>query len=260
MGFVRSMLMSIPISRFNRGGLIALAVLYLVGFSAPMAEADPITYITPTGSTTADGAVSATASITLGNGFFTVVLTNLGQNPTADGQEISAFIIDVKGTTGSLTTSNSGETTTISSNGSYTAGVASTLTKWKATGSTNSVELNVLTGGKPNELIIGPDSKGNLDPTLGGLYSNANPSITGHEPSVLGTATFTVTDASITTSSSVTGAIFQFGTTAGQDQVDGSLQQGVQPAVVPEPATIIMTGLGLGAFGLVRILRKARKA
>ncbi len=98
----------------------------------------------------------------------------------------------MKGTIGSLATTNSGNISTISAGGSYTAGVASTITNWQANGSTNSVELDVLTGGKPNQLIIGPDSKGNLDPTLGGLYSNANPSITGHEPSVLGSGSFTV--------------------------------------------------------------------
>ncbi len=74
-------------TRTGHGGLFALVGLFLIGLSAPVAEADPIIYITPTSSSTVDGPVNATASITLGNGFFTVMLTNLEQNPKADGQD-----------------------------------------------------------------------------------------------------------------------------------------------------------------------------
>jgi hypothetical protein len=181
-----------------------------------------VTYSTPSGSSTGDGPVNATATITLGAGTVTVVLTNLEGNPTGDAQLISALSFKVSGATGSgtLATTNSGALTNIGSGGTYTAGVGSTLPLWLPKETGTSINLTVLTA-PVAELIIGPDSKGNFNPALGGLYSAANPSITNHQPVMLGTATFTITVPGVTPTSTLSNVVFQFGTTPGPDQVTG---------------------------------------
>ena len=47
---------------------------------------------------------------------------------------------------------------------------------------------------------------------LGGLYSDANSGIIGHDPSVLGSATFTFTIPGVTSSSAISDVVFEFGT------------------------------------------------
>jgi hypothetical protein len=81
------------------------------------------------------------------------------------------------------------------------------LSRWQATESEDQISLTTLTGGTPDLLIIGPGAKGT------GLYSNANPSITGnHNPSVLDAATFTIAIAGITSSSKLSDVSLLFGT------------------------------------------------
>src|SRR5215469_15371124 len=58
-------------------------------------------YFTPAGASVPDGAVSAEASVTLGNGTMTIVLTDLLQNPTSVGQTLSGFEFHATGTSGS---------------------------------------------------------------------------------------------------------------------------------------------------------------
>jgi MYXO-CTERM domain-containing protein len=207
--------------------------------------AQAATYTTPAGSTTSDGAVNGTATITPGAGIVTVTLTNLEGNPTGDAQLISALSFNVSGASGSgtLATTNSGSLTTIGSGGTYTAGVSSTLPLWLPIETGTSINLTVLTA-PVAELIIGPDSKGNFNPALGGLYSNANPSIINHQPVVLGTATFTITVPGVTATSTLSNVVFQFGTTPGPDKVPG-----VQ-LTSPEPSSFAIGGLGvLGLAG-----------
>jgi MYXO-CTERM domain-containing protein len=243
------------LSRRGSSLAAALALFFLTAGSPAQAS---YLYVTPNGSTTGGGSVSAQASITVNNGSFTVVLTDLLANPTADSQEISGIKFTVSGAlgSGSLATVNSGNISTISSGGSYTSGVADPLTRWTATGTTGSspsIDLNTYSGGSPNRLIIGPDSKGSFNPAGGGLYSNANNSITGnHQPSILGSATFTVTDSGITTSSIVTAVTFEFGTSQGSNQVAGQLVPSV-----PEPASIISAGMGL--LGVVGVALRRRR-
>lgn len=120
-----------------------------------------------------DGPGSAEAVFTLFNGGLTLTLTDLEQNPTGCGQLISGINFDLGGLTGSgdLTTANSGNISTISKGGSYTSGVADSLTSWQATHAGAEVTLTTLTMGKPSRLIIGPDSLGNFDPALGGFIA-----------------------------------------------------------------------------------------
>ncbi|MFO0950638.1 MAG: hypothetical protein U0835_05690 [Isosphaeraceae bacterium] len=238
-----------------RSTLIALSLCVLAGPAASRARAQ-LVFGTPAGSTTSGGSVLANASFTLSNGRVLVALSNLLGNPTADSQQISAVLFSVSGATatGSLASTNQGQISTISAGGSYTAGVSDPLTRWEATRTGSTVELTTLTGGAPNRLIIGPDDKGNNDPSLGGLYSNANPSITNnHNPSVLGTATFDITIAGVTSSSTVSNVVFQFGTAAGSNLVNGTAL-----SVVPEPSSLLL-GTVVAALGGVGLFRRQRR-
>jgi len=228
---------------FWAGALSGLALL------APALASGQV-YTTPGGSTTTGGSVNAEADFTISNGQIVLTLKNLLQNPTADSQLLNGLSFNIGGATGSgaLTTTNSGEISTISSGGAYTAGVSDALTRWDATETATSVALTTLSGGTPNRLIIGPDSKGNLDPTLGGKYTNANPSITNnHNPSVLGSATFTIDIPGITQNSKLSNVVFDFGTQAGSNTVTATN--------VPEPGTLAMFG-SLGLTGTILLRRR----
>jgi hypothetical protein len=224
--------------RATRPILCLMAAAIVFTFAARPAEAD---LWTVSGKDTAGEAVSAQATFTVSNGSIEIKLTNLLGNPTSDGQLISGLSFSVSGATGtaSLTSSSGAVSTVNSSNGSYTAGVTQSLTHWGASGS---VGLTTLTGGKPNDLIIGPDSKGNFNPALGGLYTNANPSISKHNPVVLGTGTFDIAITGVTSTSLISAVIFDFGTST--DPIGGVHQ----PAAAPEPSTLAIAGLGALAF------------
>lgn len=231
---------------FFAGSLSLLALL-----SPHVASAQ--VYITPVGSTTGGGSVNAEADFTISNGKIMLTLKNLGQNPTADSQLLSGLSFNISGATGSdaLTTVNSGKISTISSGGAYTAGVSDALTRWVATEAGNAISLTTLSGGTPNRLIIGTDSKGNLNPTLGGKYTNANSSITGnHNPNVLGSATFAISIEGVTQNSTLSNVVFDFGTASGSNTIGGMLQPNV-----PEPGACAFIG-SLGVTGTIFLRRR----
>jgi hypothetical protein len=241
------------------GGWKLVAALFaasVIGAAPASVQAGSVTYVTPTGSSTTGGSVDAQAVFTFGTNEVEITLTNLFKNPTADSQLISALTFDVSGVTGSgsLTTTNSGKISTISAGGSFTAGVSDSLTRWDASKSGTSIDLTTLSGGKPNRLIIGPDDNGGFDPTTG-KYTKANSSIIQHNPSVLGSATFDITIAGVTSSSSLSNVVFQFGTTAGSNLVDG-----VKLSSVPEPSSIVMALISLTAVTGVVVRGRRRTA
>jgi hypothetical protein len=200
-----------------------------------------------------DGPVSAQATFTPGSGIVTVVLTDFLKNPTSDGQTISGIQFNISGanTVGALTTTNSGLITNVdtSSGGTYTAGVADALIRWTANEAAGSqITLTTLSGGKPNELIIGPDSAGGFDPTKG-AYTNANSSVLQHNPVVLGTGTFVITAPGVTAASTLSNVVFEFGT--------GPVSKPGTPGGVPEPATLMIWSV-LGAICGLRVWRRRR--
>lgn len=238
----------------GKGFRLSLFAALAIGLAPAPSEAG-ITYSTlPGAKNDANEALSAEAEFTLGNGTIVITLTNLLGNPKSDAQEISAIVFKVSGLSGNgaLATVNSGEITTIVSGGSYTPGAADPLTRWKASHASDLVTLTTLSGGQPNRLIIGPDDQGNFDPSLGGKYSNANASIIVHQPSVLGTATFTITAAGVTPNSVLSDVVFQFGTAAGRNLADG-----FPPNAIPEPSSIVMISTAACAAGLA--LRRRRR-
>jgi PEP-CTERM motif-containing protein len=194
--------------------------------------------------TTPDGPVDATADFTLGNGTLKIVLTDLLKNPTSDGQLISGISFTVSGALGSsvLTSASGLDSSVDTKHGTYTAGVLSSLPQWKLL---SSGDLTTLSGKKPNELIIGPDDHGGFDPTLG-KYSDANPSISQHNPVVLGIGTFDLSIPGITGSSIISDVSMQFGTTP----------YSLDPVSVPEPSTLTLSALSIVLMGLAMLRRK----
>jgi hypothetical protein len=180
-----------------------------VAFSASTALGSM--YYTPAGATDSNGAVDASAQVTVGNGMVTITLNDLLQNPTSSGQTLSGLEINVSGATGTATlASSSGFTSTINSDGTYSAGVyTSPLGHWGADNSVNLSTIGIV-GHQPYDLILGPDSAGGFSGV--GTYSAANNGLGNFNPYVLGSATFTINIPGVTSGSSVSGVEFEFGT------------------------------------------------
>ncbi len=209
-----------------------------------LAQADMFEYAA-SGTPDSDGPGDATATVTTGAGSITVTLTDLQQNPRAAGQLISGISFDASGATGTSgsLSSSSGNTSTIASDGSYsTAVLTSPLTHWSASQSDTAIHLTTLSGGMPNTMIIGPDSAGGF--TGAGTYSNANASIINFNPNVLGSATFVISAPGVTSASTLSNVVFEFGTGP-----DGTLPG----SPVPEPKEVValLSLFGLAGVGLI---------
>jgi VPDSG-CTERM motif len=106
--------------------------------------------------------------------------------------------------------------------------------------------LTALNQSGPSGLIIGP-------PNGSGVYATANSSIAGngpHNPFLNQVATFTLNVPGVNVDSSVNGATFSFGTTAG-DNVPGIV--GRPPQSIPDGGTTaLLLGAALSGLGLIR--------
>jgi len=217
-------------------GALALATAFSAG-------ANVITFVTPSGATTAGGPVSASATFTTGAGTVSIVLTDLLANPKDVAQLISDLSFTLSGgqTTGALT-SSSGQEITVNGGGTFTLG-PTVSTGWALSSIPGGLHLDVLgTPIGPAHLIIGP-------PGPGGTYSNANGSIASnppHNPFLNQSVTFLLSVAGVTVDSTITSAIFSFGTTEGANLVPGI------PRTVPEPQSLALIGLGLVALAWTR--------
>ena len=226
-----------------------------------MAGAGMIQYETPdsarTGASGSVHSVSGEADFTLGNGTLTVTLTTNTADPIADTQMISGIRFNVSGASAETLKSSLGKTGTITGGGTLPTGVSSSpvsLDHWQASESGTQIYLNTFSGGKPNQLIIGPGD-------VHGKYNNANPSITGHEPSVLNTATFTFDITGITSSSTLSNVSLIFGTESNlpsYNLVSLSQVSGQVTAPVPEPSSLALMGIG-GLAMAVGAYRRGRK-
>jgi len=222
-------------------------------------QASVVTAITPAGSATS-GPVSATATFTTGTNFLNITLTNLEVNPTDVSQLLSnlEFTLSNGATSGTLF-SSSGTLITVNTGGTVSFN-GSGSTGW---GLNNNVagglQLDAIGFIGPKGLIIGP-------PNASGIYSNANGSIDGNSahnpfvytPSTLHPATFIITfdpSAGVTAATTIKSATFSFGTTAGQDMVQGCFTTDANcgSSSVPEPISLLLSGTGLlGLFFLRR--------
>jgi hypothetical protein len=225
---------------------------FLVLVFAATTHAATITFITPPGSTTIGGPVSASATVTTSANQIVITLRNLQANPTDVAQVITDFdmlLSNPNVTTGSLV-SQTGQQINIAGNGTVSIQPGDP-THWQlnsASPPAGFLQIATLGGGAPFDGIIGP-------PGAGGVYMAANGSIAGnapHNPFISQTGTFTLNVAGVTSATTVTSAIFSFGTSAGENLVPGV----PGPNPVPEPGTVTLLALGLLFLAVVARFRK----
>ena len=193
------------------GTLASLAVgataTYTASQTVTQAEIDSAacgTAYTASG-TGCDGPESAIATITPGNNEITVTLSSEEANPTAAGQEVSGIQFTLGSTPASASlASASGTLIDIASGGAVTPD-SGTITHWGVAQSGATLTLATAgtgsVGGKPIDLIIGS-----------GPYTNANPSITGRDPQIVGPATFVLSAPGVTSATTIGSVAMEFGT------------------------------------------------
>jgi hypothetical protein len=228
-----------------------------VGCCCFLAPASVITFVTPTGSMTGGEPVDASAVFTTGAGTITVLLTNLETNPTGVVQNLSDLLFTINGgtATGAVfgATGNSAQEITVNGDGTFATG--STLTTsgsigWALTVPTSQsilLDLFGAGGAGPAHTIIGPAG--------GSTYSNANGSIAGngpHNPFLNLNATWVIDAPNVSATTTITAAIFSFGTTEAANLVTG-----VPLTAVPEPGSFWYL-LPLGVGGVLSTNRRRR--
>ena len=193
----------------------------------------------------------AIAVVTTGSNSISITLTDLYVDPLDVAQDLSAFYFttSVIPSTESISTS-SATAINIATGGAYT-GAGTVAPGWALTLFSAVTELDDLGAGGagPAHTIVGAPDGSNM-------YSNANSSIahTGdpHDPFPQEIATWTLTENSITSATTISNVFFQFGTTDGTNDVPGTL------FAIPEPAT---AGMFLVAgVSLILLCRSRRRS
>ena len=227
--------------------------------AAIAAQANTVTFMTPTGATAKGEMVDASAVLSTGTNSLSIALSNLltASQMHDAGQLLSDLSFTLVGTssTGSVTSSTGtfisvgkpGGTVTSATSG----GTAPDLVAWGLTNSGSTYLLNGLAGKPsltPANLIIG-GTAGSSTP-----YSIADGSIAGnpaHNPFVQGTADFMLSIPGVTATTNVSNVVFSFSTASGVNVT------GVpSTSSVPEPATFGLFGLGLAGLIFARRKRK----
>jgi hypothetical protein len=229
--------------RFTFAGLCALLLLAFLALTPAHAS---VVY-TASGSPVTGITDSAKATITLGSGTITVTLDELSQYTGQSDVGLLSGISFVVGPSISSTTLSSytySGLASLSSSGTVTSATES-ATHWGTTVSGGSVYLATVgtgaAGGQPGDLIIGPNSSGNFSSSYGSVAK----SVTNHLPVVLGEATFVISAPGVTSATTLSDVVFNFGTTSGQ-----TLTGVLTPTSAPEPASALVVASGLLGMGL----------
>jgi hypothetical protein len=215
--------------------------------------------------TATGGGLSALADVTFGAGTVSITLQNLTANPTSVGQLINGITFNVAGLTNtagfvdptSVTAPNG--LANISAGGAYTA-APTDLSRWdyQVTGG-NLFTFTTLSGGNPDRLIIGPDASNNF--TYGGAgdgYTNANASILGDNPSILGSLSATFLLPGVTSNTSLTNLNVRFNTDT-TTLVPGVPAGGPgtgQTNVPDGGSTVVLAGIALLGLAALRHFRR----
>lgn len=239
-------LQEIALISITRAVLTAACGLALAPFAAASM------FLTAPGTTIAgSGPVNAQATFDFSNGSLTITLQNLQGDMANAGQLLSGLDFTVAGAaSGSSLASSSAQLITVTGPGNGTTGTTGG-TGWAfGTFSNAMIVCDICPatssaarpgGGPPFHTIIGP-----------GPFSNPNASLTGnHNPFLNQSAVFVIDNASFTPGSTVSHAEFFFGTDPTKPPVGGE-------AVVPEPASVMLSGAGLLGFGIFGMRKRKR--
>jgi PEP-CTERM motif-containing protein len=227
---------------FGSFAITAIATGLMSMTAAAPAQALPVLFATPDGSTVGGLPVNAAATFDIASGTLDIVLSNLQTNPTSVVQNISDLFFALS--TGAATLDSSqGTERTVNQNKTFTDG-NSVSTGWRLISATfdgvSGFELCVICSDGVNA-GVGPAHTVIGGPAGDNKYDNANGSIAGngpHNPFLAESATFHL---SVAPDAQVTGATFSFGTTAGSN-VPGQCERNCTP--VPEPASLVILGSG----------------
>jgi hypothetical protein len=208
------------------------------------ANASTITYVVP-------GEASATVTTSLNT--ISISLTDLFVNPLDVAENLSAFLFTLSSAPSSASVASaSGSNISVNGDGTHTAPVLNTSPGWVLSLSGSTTTLDVLSGAGhagPADTLIG-------SPNSNDIYSNANGSIAGngaHNPFLAGTLVFTLNELGVTSATTVTSAVFQFGTTDGSGQIPGT-----PSSSAPEPSSWMFLSLATAMMVVGAVRRKIR--